>query len=274
MMHGRSDFSPLTDRSHRMVAGAEEVARGALCGVFSGAAGRGSGSGGDGGSGGGGEDGGAQGKVDGGRASVPVAACAELAAYWCDSFGNRTRIDYGTGHETNFLAWLYCLRRCGALCPGDSRALVLCVFQSYLALMRRVQTTYWLEPAGAHGVWGLDDYQFLPFVFGAAQLADHKHLRPKSIHVEMTREAVGGNYMYFQAVEFVRSVKNGLLAETSPILNDVSAVSTWARVYAGMVRMYRAEVLSKVPIVQHFLFGSLIEWRDAPAVEQSGGEAS
>ena len=38
-----------------------------------------------------------------------AAAAPELSTYLADSFGNPTRIDYGTGHEATFVALLYCL---------------------------------------------------------------------------------------------------------------------------------------------------------------------
>jgi serine/threonine-protein phosphatase 2A activator len=105
-----------------------------------------------------------------------AAAAAEVTPYWCDSFGNATRIDYGTGHETNFCALLYCLARLGAVGAEDRQALVARVFAAYLELMRKVQTTYWLEPAGSHGVWGLDDYQ----VRGAARGGTGRRAVPAS----------------------------------------------------------------------------------------------
>ncbi len=59
-------------------------------------------------------------------------AAAELATYLQDSFGNATRIDYGTGHELAFVAFLCCLFKVRALGEQDYVAVVNYIFTEYL----------------------------------------------------------------------------------------------------------------------------------------------
>ncbi|KAI8814986.1 Phosphotyrosyl phosphatase activator [Cladochytrium replicatum] len=189
---------------------------------------------------------------------IPPAALAEVSTYLINSFGNRKRIDYGTGHEASFIAFLLCLQKLNVLTPEDHAVLVLSVFWTYMSLMRKLQGIYWLEPAGSHGVWGLDDYHFLPFMFGASQLTDHKNIRPKSIHDADLVEEYSKDYMYLACIQFINSVKSASLRWHSPMLDDISIVKTWSKIHSGMQKMYKAEVLCKLPIMQHFLFGSIL----------------
>jgi serine/threonine-protein phosphatase 2A activator len=46
----------------------------------------------------------------------PADAVTEVSGYFCESWGNRTRIDYGSGMELNFLCWL-CVFSSPPLCP-------------------------------------------------------------------------------------------------------------------------------------------------------------
>jgi len=174
--------------------------------------------------------------------------------------------------ELNFLCWLICLERLGVIQASDHKALVLKVFWSYIQNMRILQSAYWLEPAGSHGVWGLDDYHFLPFLFGSAQLRGHKYIRPKAIHDPEIVEEYSQHYIYFACIAFINSIKTASLRWHSPMLDDISAVKTWDKVNSGMLKMYLAEVLNKLPVMQHFLFGSILRYDGPETPGYANGE--
>ena len=100
------------------------------------------------------------------------------------------------------------------------------VFCKYLSLMRHLQSRYWLEPAGSRGVWGLDDYSFLPFLLGSSQLQGHKYIKPKSVRYTEILDGFASEYMYLDAIAFILKVKTCSFAEHSPMLNDITIIKT------------------------------------------------
>lgn len=65
-------------------------------------------------------------------------AIPELKVYLLESFGSHERIDYGTGHELNFVVFLFCLFKVGVFTSEDLKAAINCVFQKYMTLMRLI----------------------------------------------------------------------------------------------------------------------------------------
>lgn len=192
-------------------------------------------------------------------------AAPELVQYLCEGFGNSTRIDYGTGHEMAFIMFLCCMFKIGAYKLDDKVAVVTKVFNQYLNLVRRLQLVYRMEPAGSHGVWSLDDYQFVPFVWGSAQLIGHPYIEPSKFLDPGIIHKFRGQFMFLDCIEFISKVKVGPFAEHSNQLWNVSAVTSWSKVNTGLIKMYKAEVLSKFPVIQHVLFGSLLSTKHMPS---------
>ncbi|KAI0077814.1 Phosphotyrosyl phosphatase activator [Panus rudis PR-1116 ss-1] len=185
-------------------------------------------------------------------------AIPHLSPYLTTSFGSFTRMDYGTGHETSFALLLLCLGliRFFEPEPEQEREIVLIVFVRYLQLCWRLQDVYRLEPAGSHGVWGLDDYSFLGYIFGSAQL------RESDIPVSsILRPPLPPSNLYYLSISRIHQVKSGPFHEHSSQLYSIATgVPKWTKVNSGLFKMYEAEVLGKRVVVQHIPLGGLLEW--------------
>lgn len=172
-----------------------------------------------------------------------------------NSFGDSIRIDYGTGHELTFLSFLTVLDHHEILPKGEG----ILFFKEYLLTSYNLQDRFKLEPAGSHGVFGLDDYHHIPFILGASQMIGSSY---SSISLTMNRNhhLNDDDYdnFYSIAINRIFQKKKGPFHEHSPILYDISGIENWSIIFNGLLKMYKGEVMGKYPIVQHFLFGDCL----------------
>lgn len=92
--------------------------------------------------------------------------------------------------------------------------LVLVLYELGMQLTR-LSTCARLEPAGSHGVWGLDDYQFMPFIWGSSQLNGHTTITPSSIHSQSILDTNAADYLYLSCIKFVKQVVQNILVHAT-----------------------------------------------------------
>ena len=59
---------------------------------------------------------------------VPKQAIPEVKVYLTEAFGSYERIDYGTGHELNFVVFLLCMVKMQIVKAEDFKAMINKVF--------------------------------------------------------------------------------------------------------------------------------------------------
>ena len=229
-------------------------------------------------------------------ASPDTLLIKEASAYLIGSFGDPMRIDYGTGHELAFLCFtIVMLERVQGIVlpviksspldpihpsthPHSSTPLVFPLFARYISTVRSLLSTYKLEPAGSHGVWGLDDYHHLAFLFGAAAgapgvtvkaLFESSWLSARNAVLINASSAVSSmaaishpHQILPALLSFVAASKSfAPMPHCAPVLYDLSVTcATFSRLTLQLFRMFEAEVLGKRPVVQHLLFGRVLSF--------------
>lgn len=95
---------------------------------------------------------------------------------------------------------------------------------------------------------------------------DHDHWTPSIIRSRQILDTHRPTYLYLSCIKFIQEIKpNVPFFESSPMLNDISHLGSWSKVSSGLLRMYEGEVLDKMPVVQHFVFGKIFSANWTPS---------
>lgn len=153
--------------------------------------------------------------------------------YFQESFGNKIRMDFGTGHEMNFLCYLYekTMRNEIKLCN------VFSVLKKYFRVIRKYLQKYNVEAAGARGCWSIDDYQLLPYLFGSAENFELRR--------SITTIFEGA---FYEAWSFRRPTE---------LLKSICTMD-WPFINNRLIDMYDKEVFNKKVVTQHFIYSKYL----------------
>lgn len=146
--------------------------------------------------------------------------------YFINSWGNSKRLDYGAGHELNYLC--YCYQKYVERELNINEVCNLLI--EYFKIVKMFIEKFNIEPAGSKGMWTLDSYQLLPFVIGSAQ-----------------------------ASKKVEEWFQDILDRNKSILVGRLIYRKWNDVHEDMYKMYDREVLSRHVVTKSFLYSEYLE---------------
>lgn len=117
-------------------------------------------------------------------------------------------------------------------------------------------------------MWGLDDYCFLPYLFGSAQLFGGD-TNPSEALRNATATSGPFTDMYTLSLHRINLFKRGAaFREHSPLLHSLSEFPNWVKPHGGLLKMYQAEVLGKRVVVQGLFIGGWCWGENMPRAEE------
>jgi len=123
---------------------------------------------------------------------------------------------------------------------------------------------------------------FLPFVEGSSKLLGSSKIPQDFLNDIPLINKSRKEFLYVDAVGYIRDYKSGPFHEHSPPSWNITGVRAgWPKINNGVLKMYKGEVLGKLPVVQHLLFGELFKFpelrtrkRQPPVLGGAGGPVS
>ena len=92
-------------------------------------------------------------------------------------------------------------------------------------------------------------------------MKNHETIFPCSIIDDTITNKYARDYLYLDAIKFIKDLKNTApFEQSSPILFDISGCQSWSKVGSGLLKMYVGEILNKLHFIKNLKFGSLIKF--------------